>query len=79
MPPGCLLELSNKKLFHCSKEKMGVNLSNRVYLIDISPIPLHDPSGMALPSARFQLIVGLGFPNAAHDSFKWSPSKTIIA
>merc|ERR1719414_2090054 len=42
-------------------------------------LTLHDPSGMALPSARFQLIVGLGFPNAAHDSFKWSPSKTIIA
>ena len=58
---------------------MSLNCINREYLIDISTTPLHDPSGIALPSARFQLIVGLGFPNAAHDSFRWSPSKTIIA
>ena len=40
---------------------------------------LHAPSGMAWPFFKFQLITGFGFPVAAHVSFRWSPSVTIIA
>ena len=45
----------------------------------ITPLPLQDPSGTAFPSNLFQLIVGLGKPEDAQVSFRWSPSITIMA